>query len=296
MTRRRLLTLAALAGVAAAVVLVVTLASPGGPRVGSGPRLAWAPPELHAPQTVRASPGSRTLRLDPTRDYRVKLPDGRLTGPGGLTIVGGRNVVLIGGTIDVALEGAAPSVSARRGLLLKDQTGTMHVEGLLIRGPDLSEGIDLDQRQGGVVQLQNVRVEGVHARDQKGFTDNHPDVVQSYAGPAELRIDRLTGDTDYQGLFLNPREFSSRLPRRFDLRHLQIAGGPTSQYLLWQAEPFPLAIRDVWLRPARGRSVAQALWPDPTAWRGVRVGTPPGGDFVPADVPGADYASPGYTG
>lgn len=281
--------------------IALALASCGGgddpePRVGPGPKLAWSPPELQDPETVQASPESRSLRLQPGRDYVVELPAQPLGGPGGLQIEGGRNVVLMGGTVDVTLDGAEPTIPARRGLLLKDQTGTVHVEGLLIRGRDLSEGIQLDQRRGATVQLQNIRVEGVHAIDQKRFSDNHPDVLQTYAGPAELRVDRLTGSTDYQGLFLNPREFSDRLPRRFDLRHVQIGGGPTSQYLLWQAEKFPLKVADVWVRPARGRPTAQVLWPSPREWRGVKRGLPPDGDFVARDVPGTGYASPGYSG
>ena len=265
-------------------------------RAGTGPKLAWKPPALTDPQTVRPTASDRTLELDPGRDYRVDMPDEPLSGPGGLSITGGRNVVLIGGTIDIALNGAEPAITARRGLFLQGQTGTVHVEGLLIRGRDLSEGIDLDQRAGATVQLQNIRVEGVHALDEKHFSDNHPDVVQTWAGPAELRVDRLTGSTDYQGFFLHPTQFIREPPRLFDLRHVEIEGGPTSQYLLWQAAPFPLDIADVWIRPARGRPPAQTLWPAPEAWRGVRTGAPPGGDFVPAGVAGADYAPPGYSG
>ena len=299
--RRRLIALLAVVAAAGAVVAAVVLlggddGEPGPERVGPGPKLAWSPPELENPETVSAAPDARNVRLDPGRDYRVELPDEPLAGPGGLQVHGGRNVVIVGGAIDVDLQGAEPSVAARRGLLLKDQTGTIHVEGLLIRGRDLTEGINLDQRAGATVQLQNIRIEGVHAIDQRNFSDNHPDVLQTWAGPAVLRVDRLTGDTDYQGLFLNPREFSPRLPERFDLRHLQIKGRPTSRYLLWQAERFPLTVRNVWVRPPRGRPADQTLWPDPRAWRGTRLGTPPDGDFVPRGIAGSDYASPGYTG
>lgn len=38
-------------------------------------------------------------------------------------------------------------------------------------------------------------------RDQAEFTDNHPDIIQTRGGVGELRIDHLTGSTDYQGLY-----------------------------------------------------------------------------------------------
>jgi hypothetical protein len=175
---------------------------------------------------------------------------------------------------------------------LTGQTGVVHVEGLRIRGAGLSEGIDLDERLGAIVQLENNRVEGIHARDERNFTDNHPDVVQSWAGPAVLRIDGLTATTDYQGLFLNPAQFG-RASRMVDLRRVNIAGLPTARYLLWQAEPFPIRSTDVWINPAKGRPLGQVFWPSHSPWAGVRVGSPPR-DFVPRSSVGTGYRSPGY--
>ena len=43
-------------------------------------------------------------------------------------------------------------------LYLRDQTGTVHIEGLLIYGSDLSEGIQINAPQ-ATVQIVNVRVE-----------------------------------------------------------------------------------------------------------------------------------------
>ena len=258
--------------------------------------LTWAPPRLDDPTVVTVSASNRELKLDPRRDYLIQMPSRPLTVGGGLVVMGGRNVVLIGGDIRIPWQGRRPAPNSRRGLYLKEQTGTVHVEGLRLGGADISEGINLDQRLGAVVQLQNIRVDGVHARDQKGFTDNHPDVLQTWGGPAELRVDGLTGTSDYQGLFLHPQQFGGPRPRRFDLRNVDISGTGTSHYLLWQATPFRMATRDVWVSGERGRSWGQTVWPAPAAWPRARSGRPPLGSFVPRGVAGAGYRSPGYAG
>jgi hypothetical protein len=262
-------------------------------------KLRWPPPVLSDPTTVSAAgaPASgdnaHLLNLSPSRDYVVRMPPGGLDG--GLTILGGHNVVLIGGEIKIPMQpGNPPSGNSRRGLYLKGQTGTAHVEGVLIHGPDLSEGINLDESLGAVVQIQNVRVQDVHARDESGFSDNHPDVLQTWAGPAELLVDRLSGSTDYQGLFLTPEEYGPS-PREVSLSQIDLRGASCCYgYLLWQEGSFPIHTDDVWITPHPPRSLIHSLWPSPAPWGPVSEGTPPGGEFVPAGVAGSSYVSPGY--
>jgi hypothetical protein len=163
----------------------------------------------------------------------------------------------------------------------------MHVEGVLLRGTGLGDAIDLDERRGATVQLQNLRVEYTHARDQRHFRDTHPDVVQTWAGPHRLRIDRLSACTGYQGLFLHPTQFDETQRMRLQLSRTNITGTLESAYLLWQATPFPISLDDVWIRPNPRKG--NALWPKPEAWKGVRIGTPPGGDFMPPGAAGVGY-------
>src|SRR5690606_37400164 len=103
--------------------------------------LRWEPPALVNPTTiVRTTPG--TINLDPALDYIIQLPN-KLTS--GIAIVGGHNVVIIGGHIEIPMQsGSLPSISSRRGLLIRDVTGTIHIEGLLLNGVDLSEAIQID--------------------------------------------------------------------------------------------------------------------------------------------------------
>jgi hypothetical protein len=257
------------------------------------PRLSWSPPQLDEPVVVDVSASNHVLKLDPARDYLVRMPTTKLSVQGGLVIVGGHDVVLVGGAITVPAWGANHPTD-NRGLYLKDQTGTVHVEGLLIdnSGGALSEGINVNAPK-ATVQLQNVRVEDVHAQDQTNYTDNHPDIVQTWAGPAELRIDRLSGTTDNQGLFLAPQEFGWPLqPRRFDFRRMNIASAANARYLLWQEGAAPLRLDDVWIQPSPDRY--ELVWPEDHRWDPVRTGNPPAGDFVPYGVAGTGYVSPGY--
>ncbi len=252
--------------------------------------LRWPAPPLVKPRVVRVRDGAATIRLAGRHDYRIVLPE-RLAEVGGLRIIGGHNVVLVGGHITIPPAGPRATPADRRGLLIAGQTGTVHIEGLLINdaGGDLSEGINIAAPR-AVVQIQNTRVAGIHARDEKGFTDNHPDVIQTYGGVRELRVHRLTGTTTYQGLFLRG---DSGPVGRIKLSKVNIVGFSTAHYLLWKrcrdpypapcgGPDFPMSVTDVWVRPAPGRSLRMSLKPEPPGgpWDDVHEGVPPGGDFV----------------
>jgi hypothetical protein len=282
-------------------------------------RLSWAPPQLDEPVVVNVSASNHVLKLDPARDYLVRMPATKLSVLGGLVIVGGHDVVLVGGAITIPAWGASHPTD-NRGLYLKDQTGTVHVEGLLIdnSGGALSEGININAPK-ATIQLQNVRVEDVHAQDQVHYSDNHPDIVQTWGGAAALRIDRLSGTTDYQGLFLDA-DWNSL--DQVDLRNVNVAGFSSkpelARYLFWsdKADTSNLTMSNVWVKPG-GNSLANSVWPDVDAggsdtamidgvtstvsWPAssyihgaINGGTPATGDFVPAGTAGTGYVSPGY--
>lgn len=265
--------------------------------------LRWPAPHLAKPAVVRVGAGGGTVRLAAGRDYRIVLRK-PLRERGGLQIIGGHNVVLIGGHITIPPAGAGATVADRRGLGLTGQTGTVHIDGLLIdnAGGDLSEGIQVAAPR-AIVQIQNTRVAGVHARDQKRFGDNHPDVVQTPGGVRELRLHRFTGTTSYQGLFLR----GDRAPvGRVVLSKVNIVGFRTARYLLWKrcarsypapcsGPDFPLEVSEVWARPGRNRPLRLSLKPEPPSgdWKAVKEGIPPGGDFVTAADLRARYAPSG---
>jgi hypothetical protein len=250
--------------------------------------LAWAPPALSSPVTVNATTANQSLKLDDAKDYRIVLPSIPLqVDAGGLAISGGHNVVLIGGTI----ESKVGAVDTRhRGLFLKNQTGTIHVEGLAIIGASLTEGIDLDQRMGATVQLENIRVDEVHG----SYTGEHADIIHTWAGPRELRIDGLTGRTSYQGFFLLPRQEIDGAPTYtgpldpWDFRNINITGTAGSGYMLWK-EDASIKNTNVYVNKADG-ATDKMLWPNASEWPGVTVGKP-AADFVPAGLAGIGYTA-----
>ena len=278
----------------------------------AGQKLTWAPPQLTMPTTIQVGRGGGQFNLAPGKDYVVQIGD--VNAVGGVRLVGGRNVVVIGGHITIPWAGASASIGDRLALYLKNQTGKVHVEGLLIdnAGGDLSEGIQINAPE-AAVQIQNVRIKGIHARDEVNWSDNHPDLVQPWGGVESLRIDHLSGVTDCQGFFLvgNYGPIGS-----VDLRNIDIVGTNTSQYLLWQAQNIPVSIKNMWITTAPSRKLAWSVWPDknhplPTqailyddgsvGWTPktnitgvVFPGSPPDGEFVPAGSVGVDYVSPGY--
>jgi hypothetical protein len=247
-------------------------APPAAPTTPAAPAVAaslWDRPRLRDPVTVVADAAHRDLRLDPSRDYVVSVDPGGGGIPGGLSISGGHDVVVDGGHIEVP--------DAAGGLTLKGQTGVMWVHDLRISGPELMEGIDLDQRQpDATVVLRNVLVDAVHGSEAA----NHADLLQTWAGPARLLIDGFTGTTDYQGLFLIPNQrFTGPEPRFFDLRHVAVddRGG----YALWRGtgSTWPLYLQEVHVRPnpaKPGRD--QWLWPKPStgdaSWAAVDASAP----------------------
>lgn len=284
-------------------------------------RLRWPPPELVNPEVIQipAVPSRGVIELDPNRDYIIEMPDQPIRR--NMVIVGGRNVVMIGGEIFIPWQ-SNPTISSRTALKIKDSTGIVHIEGLLLHGDDISEGIQINAPQ-ATIQLQNIGIFNVHARDQVNFTDNHPDVIQTYGNVADLRIDRMTGTSDYQGLF-----FKADFDGPHGIVHVSrtnIIGDPTARKLIWFQEEFgagPFILENVWIDvpesadfgnavwptvrgsyPARAilgmtdQNVPYATWPvemSPIVTGHVYEGTPPGGNFVNPEDVGIGYTSPGY--
>ncbi|MGJ3239841.1 MAG: putative Ig domain-containing protein [Anaerolineae bacterium] len=285
--------------------------------------LRWAPPELDNPTTINVrTSGNRTIKLDSNRDYILNMPDTPVTEA--LRLQGGRNIVLIGGEIDIPYQGSNPTRSSRTGIKIKDSTGTVHIEGVWIYGEDLSEGIQIDAPD-AIVQIQNVRIEDIRARDQVNFTDNHPDLIQPYGNVVELRVDHFTGATDYQGFMLKA-DFNGSLGT-VDISNANIIARPTARYLIWFSNvnnAGDVTFENVYLDLPSGRhgSLGNAVWPrerasypnqaqviDTSDGSGVtwpaemrpRIhgyileGTPPQGDYVRQDQVGIGYVPVGYS-
>jgi len=170
--------------------------------------LDWAPPVLHDPVTVNLpATGTVRLNLDNSRDYIIRYPDVRRVG--GLTLRGGRNIVIIGGASTLPPHAG----KGLRNIQIKDKPGVMdgriiHIEGLDIDGSGGGEGDGIGiGAPSAIVQLENDRITGLTGH----LSSTHADVIQTWGGVKQLRIDHFTGASHYNNLYLR-RENSPLKP------------------------------------------------------------------------------------
>lgn len=278
--------------------------------------LLWAPPALHAPKVVTLGSGFTVSKLDPTRDYVIKLPPGIKSGS--TALMGGHNITIIGGHVTVP-----PGDKMRRALYIKGATGTVHIEGVLIDNPKGAEfdGIAIAAPQ-AIVQIQNVRIEGITGWQRSW----HADLIQPWGGVKELRVDHFTGISAYQGVQFSGLKGPvgavtlSHVNMRSDGAQVWLKGakGGNGGYLLWYGcrQAFPLKLDTVFVQPRSERGPALAAYPpanDSTACPSrltsdgksmsfpklpiqgeLTIGVPPGGDYVSAASVGQNYSSKNF--
>ena len=295
----------------------VTVAVANSSTVPSGTKLTWAPPALTSPITITVPNTNGYVSMDTSKDYIVKV--GNLSACGGLTLEGGHNVVVIGGQI--SMNSTCSSAYDRTGVKVRDSTGTVHIEGLLLDGSLLHDGI-VTAAPKATLQLENIRVSGTHTIDS-----NHPDCFQAQGGIGALRVDHFTCVTELQGFFLGDQAGPIG---PVTMTHTNTIGSP-GRNLWWKSDTRPTSppvnLTDCWLYMAnpwapdlnywvypngdgdtlypwsdpsrKARLSADGLYvdfPNTNITGGLRRGNPTGGDFVPASTVGTGYVSPGYVG
>lgn len=269
------------------------------------------------------------LTLAPSQDYIIVIPPTGIHGT--LWLDGGHNIDLIGGSITVpatANQTDNGNDNTDTGLYIRAATGTVHIEGLSITGDPNTQfdGIDVNAPS-ATVQLENIRVTNVWGSD----TTEHADVVQTWGGVKDLRIDHLTADGDYQGLTIDPdlgpvgsaeiQDVDLTIdPRPAALAAQTVGGG----YMIWLtkgtqtcAAPGSVTFDQVYVDnaahlvptantvwppaqesgtlPCAGRqNGSQYSWPNLPVSGGVTLTAAPSGPFVPAGRVGEGYVSPGY--
>lgn len=265
---------------------------PPAPAVGT---LSWKPPTLISPTTVKPTDGQGKIVLAAGRDYVIDIAGRTWKNTRGLHVEGGRNVVVIGGQVDVGAGfysgGSGPGVMAngyvKRAAYFLGQTGVVHLEGVAFTSSsgNLSEGINVSAAA-ATVRVQNCRIDVplVGTKDA-----NHADALQCWNGPRSLKVDGFTATTGYQGMFLNPHDTStaSAIVEDWELRNVEIIGTTAAKYILWRVKP-PATIRtsEVYTSGGLGN------WNGATDWPGVVHGKRAPVTF--AATAGLGYVSPGY--
>jgi hypothetical protein len=268
------------------------------------------PPQLENPTVIRLDATATVTRMNPAKDYLIVLPD--RTKRGSTALIGGRNVVLVGGAISVP-EGDR----MRRALYIKDATGTVHIEGIhfQLAGGSEADAIAIAAPR-ATVQIENVRVDGVH-----GFQRSwHADVIQPWGGVKALLVNRLTAVTEYQGIQLT----SLTAPiGRITISRTNIVGagkqiwangrlGGNGGFLFWAQCDLTARVSfdQFYVQPRAERGPRLAVYPPsngstacpsvlkgrtlsfprlPTISGTIEVGAPPGGDFVKPGSVGIGY-------
>lgn len=151
-------------------------------------RLTWRPPDTTGYTPIEITGSSGNVILDPNTDYVVT----KLQRSGFFQIFGGRNIVIIGGEVS---DGGFNIRQSTWGEMTPGRV--VHIEGVLFSGTGvLADGIGGHAPE-AIIQIQNCRIEG-----RKGYKQGvHADILQFWGGVKELRVDGLTGFSNYQGMF-----------------------------------------------------------------------------------------------
>ena len=192
------------------------------------------------------------------------------------------------------------------------------------------DGIDVNTADNGVINvntitLENIRVDGISGCS--GYGD-HADVFQPYQAPDDtIQIDRMTGVTNCQGFTLDPDLAYSAwhtFPSSITVANANIDAttnpyrGTTYGQKWWltygtDCQSGPLFLINDYVSNPGGHGIPDIIWPDTAdhmcgaryshgafSWPdtkikgSIRIGIPPGGDFVPPGAVGPGYRSPGY--
>lgn len=278
------------AGAVAPAISATSLSTVLAPVSITSAKLPRRPPALTNPITIRVKDQMGDLRLSRSRDYRIILPTTRSwKNAKGLSIDGGRNVVVVGGTVDVRYGYRSWSGElTKRAAYIRNSTGTVHIEGVRFMSSTtqkLTEGIDVSL-PGASLRLFNIRISSPLVGSQSG---NHADALQTWAGPRYLFIDGFTATTNYQGMFLTPGQHSSASVTSYDLRRVWLRG-LSSGYLLWRdGGSWTVRTSEVYVSGFSSRLTG--VWPSVSSWPYVKR-TKPTRTF--AGSSGYAYRTPGY--
>jgi hypothetical protein len=274
--------------------------------------LTWPAPSLSEPVRTFDVPaaGAHWYGVSTTVDCVLKMPDVPVSGT--VKLDGCRNINLVGGEIysgaDPCSE-AAHGTSESVGLVLSDWAGVAHVEGLKIHGRGFSDGIYATSTlPNSISEVEATWLGGFAACSEppsgsiNGWPNEHPDCFQTWAGPSQIRFDKVTCWTIYQGLNVDSNTWANSSGTRFpansiDVRRTNVhldGRQPNGRqcYTVWSTFlPVPTHVQDAFC--ALGNSgagpVAPSVASNPAWWSGVKYGMRDGRDETTPAEAGIGY-------
>lgn len=273
----------------------------------AGVRLRWAPPAGHANfESISPGAGSGYFNLPLDRDFKLNVGD--YQAPDGITVIGGRNVVAIGGRITLTGVAGQPYnvglVSLPRG------SGVHFFEGIRIQphptingGTNLHDGIALRHSlampvsSSAKVYFQNMRVGPCSIKLGTSDSQAHADIMQFQSDfPGKVYVDRFTALPDYTVFMLSNFSIGGLEVHRFDSQPTDVNPSYGPHLFIYQGVPSsqPVSFDDTWCIPGPGQTHASSFYPQPLSSL-VNAGAPPSGNFVTEAQVGVNYISPGYS-
>jgi len=250
-------------------VTAVETADPVPPDPSGDPKLRWAPPSLSSP-TVRALTNSaRSVPVGSNQDLRITALTQDLTG----------SIGQVEGYNDVeAIAGRIQSSEQNEGHIIPRQdSGTFHLEGWDIFLSGAADAITV-RWICKILQIEACRIQVTTAG-----TSHHSDGFQTQEAIIDdLRMDRVTIITNYQGIFLS-NEPQNAGPARSKVAHQTLSrilfkpnGSAPSTYFFKAFPPRPntdpigpTEMYDVWMPAA---SAVGKVYPQWSSWDGGDVG------------------------
>ncbi|WP_041292143.1 hypothetical protein [Kineococcus radiotolerans] len=205
-------------------------------------------PVLVNPVVWKPSPTWNVFTAPADRDVLVDWPETPLDVAGGFTLIGGRNVISTGGTVNFSKEYHVTGEAAKDNRCLyiagnaKAQAArTIVLDGFHCAGSNVYEGINFDskaERTTLTLRMRNILIDGVktHLGAVMGQHDGG-DAFQTWSGPAKLEVNGFTANNlDYQGFYLQPFSRGQGALGQWNLANVTLNGSRTGHaYLLWLA-------------------------------------------------------------
>ena len=285
-------------------VWVRALRRSGATAPATGPKLTWAPPTLDSNYIdLQVVQGDRVIMLDPTRDYRIHMPSSPLVISSDFQLVGGKNVVLIGGEVRCTQAGRQFLIQNHASTNVNGRT--VHVEGLRFTvdaGVQMTEGININCQDDttNVVRFQNMVMAPIW-----GLPAYHADIIQAYNGPYQLDVDLFEGSSNYQGFMVQPHSTGEDVSYaawtwkrlRVEMRNDRTDGGDAGYVVLTTNTPYPtMSFEDFQITGAGASSSRLTVGstsgsPPPNPTTGMSIVGSFTGDRATC---GVNYTSPGY--
>lgn len=240
-----------------------------------------------------------SIKLGANENVLFLGPDEPWTGDQ-FKVIGGNHVALVGGTFKPTSNSGPTTIN------FDDFKGSLYIEGVEIDNSNVGarDALRFGGKNGSRpdVIIQNSSFENVTGAQRSAA---HGDIIQPMGPVGDIKMYNFTGSTTYQGLFFSNQPHKSGADiQGVDLENVNLKyNGGSKSYVLWLDQGQDVDLKNVFVEERSGYSAQSwSVWPPGGSRSGdtiklnkygfdgeVKVGTPPGGDFVDGNDIGSGY-------